>query len=70
MSIAKKLGLAISPLVILCICLVIFSYQNMKHIQERIPNISDFAITSTILVHDANNAFDRQVRYYEDVEGE
>jgi serine phosphatase RsbU (regulator of sigma subunit) len=67
MSIAKKLGLAISPLVVLCVCLVIFSYQNMKQIQEQIPNISEFAITSTVLVHDANNAFDRQIRYYEDV---
>ncbi len=67
MSIAKKLGFAISPLVVLCICLVIFSYQNMKQIQEQIPNISEFAITSTVLVNNANTAFDRQVRFYEDV---
>ncbi len=67
MSIAKKLGLAISPLVVLSICLVIFSYQSMKQVQEQIPNISEFAVTSTELVHNANTAFDRQVRFYEDV---
>ncbi|MGE0087651.1 MAG: SpoIIE family protein phosphatase [Desulfococcaceae bacterium] len=67
MSIAKKLGLAISPLIILCVCLVIFSYQNMKQIQEQIPDISEFAVISTELVNNANTAFDRQVRFYEDV---
>jgi len=67
MSIAKKLGLAISPLVALCVCLVIFSYQNIKQIQKQIPNISEFAITSTELLYTVNTAFYRQTRLYEEV---
>ncbi len=66
MSIGKKLGLAISPLVVLCICLVIFSYRNMKNIQQQIPDISEFALSSTQLVHEAARAFDRQSKLYED----
>jgi methyl-accepting chemotaxis protein len=67
MSIAKKMGLAISPLVFLCVCLVIFSYHNIKQIQGQIPNISEFAITSTQLAYSANTAFYRQTRFYEEV---
>jgi len=62
MSIARKLGLAINPLVVLSVCLVIFSYQNMKQIQKQSPNISEFAIISTELVYSINTAFHLQSR--------
>ncbi|MCP4353826.1 MAG: serine/threonine-protein phosphatase [Desulfobacterales bacterium] len=67
MSPGKKLLLAISPLVILSIALIVFSYLNMKKIQVQIPAISEFAVTSTELVQAAKTAFDRQSGFYEDV---
>ncbi|MDM8522407.1 ATP-binding protein [Desulfococcaceae bacterium HSG8] len=66
-SVGKKLGLAISPLVLLSVCLIIFSYQNMNFVQAEIRNISELAIVSTQLVHRASAAFNRQSRFYEDV---
>lgn len=67
MSIGKKLGLAICPLVILSLGLVIVCYRSVTKIQEQIPNISEFAISSTELVFTANTAFYRQTRFYEEV---
>lgn len=67
MSIVKKLWLAISPLVVLSVCLVIFSYQDVRQIQMQIPDISEFIITSKELVYGANTAFYRQTRLYEEV---
>jgi methyl-accepting chemotaxis protein len=67
MNIGRKLGFAIGPLVILSLCLVIFSYQTMKQVQMQIPNISEFAITATKLSCSINTAFYRQNRFYEEV---
>lgn len=67
MSIAKKLGLAISPLVILSVCLVIVCYQSIKQIQKQIPDIAEFAMSSTEQLYRANTAFYRQTRFYEEV---
>lgn len=67
MNIGKKLGLAISPLVILSVCLVIFSYQNMRQVQMQIPNISEFAIQATTLACATNTKFYRQTKFYEEV---
>jgi serine phosphatase RsbU (regulator of sigma subunit) len=67
MSAGKKLLLAISPLVFLSVALIFFSYQSMKKVQAQIPDISEFAVTSTELVQAAKIAFDRQAKFYEDV---
>lgn len=66
MTAGKKLLLAISPLVILSVALIIFSYQNMKKIQAQIPAISEFAVSTTEQVQAAKTAFARQVGFYED----
>lgn len=66
MNVAKKLALAISPLVVLSAFLVGFNYFSMKAVQLRIPEISEFAVTSTELIQAAKTAFARQVSYYED----
>ncbi|MDM8526102.1 PP2C family protein-serine/threonine phosphatase [Desulfococcaceae bacterium HSG8] len=67
MTAGKKLLLAISPLVILSVALIVFSYQSMKKIQAQIPDISEFAVTSTELVQAAKTSFDQQSKFYEDV---
>ncbi len=66
MNVGKKIGFAISPLVVLSAFLVGFSYVSMKDVQRQIPRISEFAVTSTELVQAAKTAFTRQVGFYED----
>ncbi len=67
MSIGKKLGLAICPLVILSLGLVIVCYHSIVQIQKQIPSISEFAVNSTELIFTANTEFYRQTRFYEEV---
>jgi len=66
LRLSVRIWLSISILILGYFCSLAFNYYNSAQIQNEMPQISNFAVTSTEISQKAIIAFSRQTKFYED----